>query len=49
MTASAAGFYFARKGGYNTFALSMAFISAPILSLLHKRELDFFYIGNASG
>lgn len=48
MAASGVGFFFAKRRGYNTFALSMAFISAPLLSLLQKRELDFFYLANVS-
>jgi hypothetical protein len=37
MTVAGVGYLFARRGGYTTFALGVAFITAPIFALLQKR------------
>jgi hypothetical protein len=42
MAGSGIGYFIARRGGYLSWPLGFAFISAPILALYQKRDLDFY-------
>lgn len=42
MGASGIGYLIARRGGFYTWPLGFAFLSAPIIALYQKRELDFY-------
>lgn len=48
MAVAGIGYFFARRGGYSTYALGLAFVSAPVFALMQKRDLDFYETtGNA--
>jgi hypothetical protein len=42
MAASGVGYLICKRGGYISMPFGFAFISAPILALYQKRELDFY-------
>jgi hypothetical protein len=42
MAVAGIAYMFARRGGYNTSILGIAFVSAPIFALMQKRDLDFY-------
>jgi hypothetical protein len=42
MAASGLGYLICKRGGYISMPFGFAFISAPILALYQKRELDFY-------
>jgi hypothetical protein len=48
MAGSGIGYLIARRGGYLSWPLGFAFISAPIIALYQKRELDFYEITSTS-
>lgn len=42
MAVAGIAYMFARRGGYNTTILGIAFFSAPVFALMQKRDLDFY-------
>ena len=42
MAASAIGYLIAKKGGYATGPCGIAFVVAPISTMMHKREVDLY-------
>ena len=46
MAASGIGYFIAKRGGYVTMPLGVAFIAAPIFAVFQKRELDFYENSN---
>lgn len=42
MAASGVGYLIAKRGGYHTLTLGLAFVAAPIFSLMQKKELDYY-------
>lgn len=43
MVGSGIGFLVASRGGYTSVSFAAAFITAPLFSMLQKRDLDYFH------
>jgi len=44
MFVSTLGYLFAKRGGYLTGPYGVAFIMTPLLSMMHSREVDTYYV-----
>lgn len=44
MFVSTVGYLFAKRGGYLTGPYGVAFIMTPLLSMMHSREVDTYYV-----